>query len=266
MQAILADIGNSSIKLVVVDRESYAIDSDAVFQLGSTLSDDTMKGFQNVLSEAQPSHCFVSSVNGPHLQDFQNQLQKFFPDIDCRVLTEGDIALSSSVQSRQKLGIDRLLAARAAVLISGHRPNESKPVIVIDAGTAVTIDLVGSSGVFQGGVILPGAETSFRSLHRSTGDLPDVKVEWSDVNLERVIGDSTESAILTGVVSAQAFSICGIVDRISSTLNDDPFIVASGGGIDPIRQLLPNEWHYVGHLVLRGIASVARSLDPSDNI
>ncbi len=261
MTAILADIGNSSIKLVAVDRESYAIESDAVSRFGMTLSDDAIEGFQEVLSETQPSGCFVSSVNGSHLQDFQNQWQTLFPDTDCRLLTQSDVDLISNVQSRQQLGIDRLLAAKAAVLINRHRSNESKPVIVIDAGTAVTIDLVDSEDVFQGGVIFPGAETSFRSLHRSTGNLPDVKVPWIDVNLEQAIGDSTESAILAGVVSAQAFSIRGIVDRISSKLDNNPFVVASGGGIAVIRQLLPNDWHYVDHLVLQGVASVARSLD-----
>ena len=183
------------------------------------------------------------------------------PGIDCHVLTADDVSLEYDVQSRQSLGIDRLLAASAAVQMVGDEPDKLKPLIVIDSGTAVTIDLVDSSGVFCGGVIFPGAETSFRSLHRSTGDLPDVFNQWKDVDLDLAIGNSTESAILTGVLSAQACSIRGIVDRIKKTQDVDPVVFATGGGLEPVRSLLPSEWHYTDHLVLHGIAAAMKNSD-----
>lgn len=260
MQAILADIGNSSIKLVVADWESGEFRSNEVIRLGSQLSDDSIDRCRKVVDDSQASHCFVSSVNQDILRAFLDKLQSLLAKVDCRVLTADDVELKSNVQSRQRLGIDRLLAANAAVQMAGHEPDDRKPLIVIDSGTAVTIDLVDSNGLFQGGVIFPGAETSFRALHGSTGDLPDVFEQWEDVNLELAIGDSTESAILTGVLSSQACAIQGIVERITKTVDSVPVVFATGGGIAPIRQLLPNEWHYVDHLVLHGIAGVmARS-------
>jgi len=260
MQAILVDIGNSSIKLVIGDQNSGEFKSNEVLLLDSQLSDDSIGVCRAALKGSPISHCFVSSVNQDILSDFLNRLQDWLPNVDCRVLSADDVELKSNVQSRQRLGIDRLLAASAAMQMAGHEPEHRKPLIVIDSGTAVTIDLVDTNGVFQGGVIFPGAETSFQSLFRSTGDLPNVFEQWNDVNLERAIGDSTESAIVTGVLSSQACSIRGIVDRITKTLDSAPVVFATGGGIAPIRKLLPSEWHYVDHLVLRGIAGVmARS-------
>jgi type III pantothenate kinase len=261
MQAILADIGNSSIKLVVVDRESCHFKTNAVRRLDSKLADDSLSQFLAEAKGASLSHCFVSSVNNEILRSFLKQLQTLVSDIDCHVLTADDVALETDVQSRTSLGIDRLLAANAAVQMVGHQPDDRKPLIVIDSGTAVTIDLVDASGVFRGGVIFPGAETSFRSLHRSTGDLPDVFDQWKNVNLELAIGNSTESAILTGVLTAQACSIQGIVDRITKTRDVDPVVFATGGGLEPVRKLLPNDWHYTDHLVLHGIAATIGNSD-----
>lgn len=259
MQAILADIGNSSIKLVIVDRESGQFKTNAVDRLDSKLSDNALARFLDDSADAPVSHCFVSSVNDAILKAFLEQLRGILPDVECHALTADDVDLDSDVQSRQSLGIDRLLAASAAVKMTGQQPDARRPLIVVDSGTAVTIDLVDESGVFRGGVIFPGAETSFRSLHRSTGDLPDVFEQWKDVNLELAIGNSTESAILTGVLSAQACSIRGIVDRIAKTLDVEPIIFATGGGLEPVRQLLPSEWHYTDHLVLHGIAAAMKS-------
>jgi len=254
MQAILADIGNSSIKLVIVNRESGQFKPNAVVRLDSALADDSLESFLEPSTAPSLTHCFVSSVNDQILKAFLGQLQGLLPDIHCHALTADDVELDSDVQSRQALGIDRLLAASAAVQMAGHRPDDRKPLVVVDSGTAVTIDLIDVNGVFRGGVIFPGVETSFRSLHRSTGDLPDVFDQWKDVNLDLPIGNSTESAILNGVLSAQMCSIRGIVDRIVKTQDIDPVVFATGGGVEPVRQWLPHYWHYTDHLVLHGIA------------
>ena len=195
MQAILADIGNSSIKLVIVDQESGQFNTNAVRRLDSKLADNTLARFLDDSTDTPVSHCFVSSVNDGILKAFWEQLQGILPGVECHTLTADNVDLDSDVQSRQSLGIDRLLAASAAVQMTGQYPDARKPLVVVDSGTAVTIDLVDETRVFRGGVIFPGAETSFRSLHRSTGDLPDVFEQWKDVDLDLAIGNSTASAL-----------------------------------------------------------------------
>ena len=264
MQALLADIGNSSIKLAIINRGHREIDCDQVIRITSDLFGEATERFQAVLTDNPPTHCFVSSVNGTHLQVFLKLVRTALPGIVCKVLTADDVKLKSDVQSRESLGIDRLLAARAGVALVAAQSEQRCPLIVIDAGTAVTIDLVDAGQVFKGGVIFPGAETSLRALHRSTGDLPDLSDELTDVNLDEAIGNSTRSAMLNGVLSAQAGAIRSIVKRISNTLDSMPCVIASGGGIQPIRNLLPEDWHYVDHLVLRGIAEVAMDCRGSD--
>lgn len=85
-----------------------------------------------------------------------------------RVLTLPDIPLAGTYPT---LGVDRALAAWGAAQIYGP------PVLVIDAGTALTLNAVDQQGVFMGGAILPGLALQCRSLHQGTGALP--LVEWS---------------------------------------------------------------------------------------
>jgi type III pantothenate kinase len=166
--------------------------------------------------------------------------------------------MSVDIETPNTLGIDRVLAAYAAASLP---PDAKAPRIVIDAGTAVTIDLVDQEHVFQGGVIFPGLETNLNSLHHATADLPSLADQLEKLSLDSPIGKSTESAILQGVVQAQIGAITNIAQKIADSLPDvpAPIVVASGGGIERLRPSLPDHWTYSPNLVLRGLAMVAAS-------
>ena len=87
------------------------------------------------------------------------------------------------------LGTDRLAAA-----VGAKAQYPGMAVMVADAGTALTLDIVDEKGVFQGGNISPGLEMRLRSLHEFTSRLP--KVEWREDKM--MFGRDTESAILDG--------------------------------------------------------------------
>lgn len=108
------------------------------------------------------------------------------------------LPISIAYSTPSTLGLDRVALAAGAVAL---HPGES--VVVVDAGTAVTIDAVSSSGTFMGGRISPGLRLRFGSLQRHTAALPLVEAEGP----LPLAGDSTETAIRSGVVLGLADEI-----------------------------------------------------------
>ena len=120
---------------------------------------------------------------------------------------------------RAQLGADRLVAAYAAY------QRYQKPVIVIDAGTAITIDLVNARGEFAGGAIVPGLATAAASLHATTAKLPLVKPHAT----MRTIGRNTREAINSGVVRGYAGLVDSLVRSIAKQSRGKPLVIATGG-------------------------------------
>lgn len=108
----------------------------------------------------------------------------------------------------QTLGRDRIATAVGAWNIAQRLDNASD-VLVIDAGTAITYDLVTADGCFVGGNIAPGVGLRFKSLHEHTGQLPMVDPEGETP----VVGYDTPTAIRSGV-------LLGILGEVKSYIAD----------------------------------------------
>jgi len=106
------------------------------------------------------------------------------------------------------LGRDRIATAVGA-WVTARRINSDSDVLVIDAGTAITYDLVTAKGVLVGGNIAPGLSLRFRALHEHTGKLPLVDAEGDTP----VVGYDTLTAIRSGVVR-------GLTGEIKSYIAD----------------------------------------------
>lgn len=124
----------------------------------------------------------------------------------------------------ETLGADRLAAAVAAWTGWGG----SRPVVALDAGTAVTLDVVapGPDGpAYLGGAIAPGPELLRRTLARDTGGLPDVPFAVPP----SPIGASTAEAIQSGVTVLVVDGVAGLLRRTADVLGAPPVVVATGG-------------------------------------
>ena len=108
----------------------------------------------------------------------------------------------------QTLGRDRIATAVGAWSIA-RRLDDACDVLVIDAGTAITYDLVTADGLFVGGNIAPGMALRFKSLHEHTGKLPLVQADGDTP----VVGYDTETAIRSGV-------ILGLLGEVKSYIAD----------------------------------------------
>ena len=125
-----------------------------------------------------------------------------------RLTHETPMPIRLSYRTPQTLGRDRIATAVGAWSIAQRLDNASD-VLVIDAGTAITYDLVTADGNFIGGNIAPGMALRFKSLHEHTGQLPLVQPEGDTP----VVGYDTETAIRSGV-------LLGLLDEVKSYIAD----------------------------------------------
>ena len=141
------------------------------------------------------------------------------------------------------LGRDRLAAVVGATFL---RPG--RDLLVIDAGTAITYELVEASGLYVGGNISPGMTTRFRALNQFTRRLPLVS-ETEEVPL---IGRSTEGAIRAGVVNGIVFEMDGYIERLRKKY-PSLFVFLTGGHSFYFERRLKNSIFADINLVLTGL-------------
>ena len=125
----------------------------------------------------------------------------------------------------ERVGIDRLLAAVGCRVIIPA----GLPVVIINAGTAITVDLLDGSDVFRGGVILPGPRLMAVSLHQFTAQLPLLDIH--DVPAGNPPGRNTHEAIAAGVMAAIKGGCQFLVDKYTAACGRHPFIVLTGGSV-----------------------------------
>jgi len=146
---------------------------------------------------------------------------------------------------------DQLGADRWAALV-GARGLHSGACLVVQAGTATTVDMLAADGSFLGGAILPGVELMRFVLHEHTGRLPIQEGKYRDAPR------NTVDAIETGCRHAQA----GAIERMYRAfreLDANPLCVVSGGAGQSLMDQLSAPRRYVENLVLDGLARIALS-------
>jgi type III pantothenate kinase len=198
---------------------------------------------------------WIASVSRPATTRLLDWLREKRPKDRLMLVTATDLPLVVRVDRPDMVGVDRLLDAVAA-----NRLRESnRPAVVVDVGTAITVDLIASDGAFCGGAILPGIGISARALHHFTDLLPLVKMSELAV-APPALGTATVPAIRSGLFWGAVGAIRELVARLSRELGGDPHVFLTGGGSPAVSQLLGENARYVPHLTLAGIAISAASI------
>jgi len=145
-----------------------------------------------------------------------------------------------------RLGVDRWLTMLAATAQS------REAVCIVDAGTAITIDVVAADGEHEGGYILPGLDLMRRALTDDTGDLAQFTAgEAADAGAAPAPGRTTATAIAHGAVAAA----CALIDRCAHpSSGDNRRVVVTGGDAGRIVPHLAIGFEHRPHLVLEGLA------------
>ena len=143
---------------------------------------------------------------------------------------------------------------RWAALIAARALHEGS-CLVVNAGTATTVDVLTGEGEFLGGLILPGVELMRFALHEHTGGLPLRRGRFRDTPR------NTLDAIETGCRHAQAGAIERMYRAMRGAAGGEPLCLVSGGAGKSLMELLPMRARYTENLVLEGLARIALAGD-----
>lgn len=174
----------------------------------------------------------------------KNKYKEIFPN--CRVFIIGrdfSIPIKNQYKSPEQVGHDRLVNALAVK--SCYR----LPAMVVDFGTAITIDVISKKGDYLGGVIVPGIKLSLDALYKNTALLPLLNARKP----KAVLGKDTENSILSGIFYGYSFLVDGLIKELKKTLKTPPVIVATGGNLKIMKSLCREIDHYQPSLTLKGI-------------
>jgi type III pantothenate kinase len=122
----------------------------------------------------------------------------------------GTVPLAVRVDRPSEVGADRLVNALAAARLYGT------PAVVVDFGTATTLDCIAPDGAYIGGAIAPGLELGLEALAARTAKLPRIELRAPD----RAIGRDTVSAIRSGAIFGYQALAAGLLTRVRGELAD----------------------------------------------
>ena len=209
----------------------------------------SMANWLEIELSAEPQ-TVVASVR-PEIDSVLGQLWSELHWDEPQQLSHSDLALDIRVDHPEWVGIDRLLNA---VGVNRLR-DPTKPAIVVDVGTAVTVDLVAADGAFEGGAIMPGVSLAADALHSATASLPRIDASGFRQPVS-VVGKNTERAIASGLHWGAVGAIGELIARMAPTGNDVAQLFVTGGGAEAIVPHLGNQEgpaNFVRHLTLSAI-------------
>jgi type III pantothenate kinase len=242
---LVVDVGNTRIKWGLCDATSVA--------KSASLPPDEPAAWQKQLKAWRLKGLLAWAVSGVHPQR-RDRLADWLRDRgDSLVVIDSpkQLPLRVALQHPGRVGIDRLLDA---VAVNKRRPPNT-PAIIIDAGSAVTVDYVDQRGVFRGGTILPGLRLMAAALHDYTALLPLVEVDTA----VKVPATSTVEAVKAGTYYAVLGGIRMVIESlIEGQLKDRPFRMFLSGGDAPLlhRHILSSAVVWPS-MTLEGLRAVA---------
>lgn len=148
----------------------------------------------------------------------------------------------------QTLGRDRIATAVGAWSIA-QRLDSTSDVLIIDAGTAITYDLVTADGCFIGGNIAPGLTLRFKALHEHTGRLPLVQPDGDTP----MVGYDTETAIRSGVILGLVGEVKNYIADIKLSHPNLMVFLTGGNGRLLLDRLADKSIIYSEHLAAEGL-------------
>ncbi len=201
---------------------------------------------------AAPEGVWISSVAGPRVnQVLGAACNSFWGSSPFFVESAGrGKGLFNQYEKPEDLGVDRWLAMIGAQEMSG-----SRPVVVIDAGTAVTIDYVDAQGVFDGGIIFPGMTTMIYSLNSCTGQIRTTTASAMNERLSYQ-NPKTREAVENGVMLAVVSAMDRAIGHYKNLAGLDLNLILTGGDARRLVDVTDHEILMVPDLVLIGLLAL----------
>jgi type III pantothenate kinase len=251
MTALLLDVGNSRIKWGLFDGRNIHKTGHISQQ---RIRDDGLQILTRRLPR-QVDQVFVSNVAGTSFATRLSGVIGMHCNCDVRFARsqKQGWGLRNGYLQPRRMGVDRWVA------MVGAWAELEGACLVIDVGTALTLDAIDSSGVHLGGQIIPGSRIMASSLAAATSDIPTVSpLTAGTVASMQMFGQNTAAAVRQGAQNA----IVGAVDRAFRTLRVsgyEPTVVLTGGDASRILEALAVTPLHRPHLVLQGLAHMLDS-------
>lgn len=242
------DTGNTSTHCGIYDNEklvkTFRINSD--INSPKSVYEDF---FRQEFEDFNITSCLIASVN----TEFNSILQSTILSVlgfEANFLTiDMCKELKVKTQHPKAVGADRLAD------IYGITENVY-PSIIIDIGTAITFDILASANEYIGGLIIPGLDMQLKALHEFTSKLPRIKIKESP----SAIANSTETAILSGVIRGTAQTVEGMIYQCEQELGKKTTIIATGGQCEILEKYMNRKFDIINHnLTLDGIKRIAKN-------
>ena len=237
---LAVDAGNSRVKWALHDGRSFVRDG---WVMRADL--DALDTQWSLLP--QPSSIMIANVAGDEvgrkLRKFSERWQTV-PRWASSVRSQGGV--SNHYDEPSQLGVDRWAA------LIGARRFSSDPCVVVNAGTATTVDALDAQGEFIGGVILPGFDLMHESLGANTAQLSAERGNFTS------FPRTTRDAITSGAIQA----LCGAVERMRDAMllagHREPVLIFSGGAGGLLARHMGRPVRIVDKLVLEGLVQIAK--------
>jgi len=195
-----------------------------------------------VLNEKNAGVIVIASV----VPELERAAKKIFKK-RVLVIKNRNVPLLNLYDYKDSVGVDRLLASLGAV------KRYKVPCIVVDFGTATTINVIGKKGEFKGGLICPGASLFSSYLFEKTSLLPNVALE----PVKRVIGRNTKDCIRAGVFHGYTAMISGLIRKVRTETGRNLKVIATGGWGKMLSPFIKEISVYDPYLVFYGMQFTA---------
>ena len=187
--------------------------------------------------------CIISSVVPPVFNSVRTGVVKIIGKQPIVVGPGLKTGLNIHVDVPSQVGSDRIVIAVAALA------EYKAPLLLLDLGTATTIEAVEPDNVYMGGVIIPGVRVSLDALTSRAAQLPGISLDQP----KQVIGKNTVDCMRSGMMYGTAAMIDGLVERMEEELGHRCTLIATGGLAQFITPLCKREIILEKDLLLKGL-------------
>lgn len=232
---IIIDRGNSCAKVALFDKK--------IIVKSWKTEDLTEQFLSEIINKYSLSAGIISSVgktDSSVIAFLHHHIPSFF-ELNNNIF----LPLKVDYDTPNSLGVDRIAAA-----VGAYSQKPGKNLLIIDVGTAITIDYVSQEGVYKGGNISPGMDMRFKSLNDYTIKLPLIKKEGDIPKL----GYDTETAIRAGVIGGIIRELDSYIDEYQK--KEEVFTFLTGGNSFYFDSKLKNSIFADGNLVLKGLNEI----------
>ncbi|MCX6005103.1 MAG: type III pantothenate kinase [Chloroflexi bacterium] len=217
------DIGNTNVTFGVFENEKIKTTwrvSTAIHRMPDEYGNIMLSLMERQgVTAAKINDVIICSVVPPLLLIFEEVCRHYLKKTPLVVEAGVKTGVRIDMDNPREVGPDRIVNAVAAHHLYGG------PVIVIDMGTATTIDVVSKGGDYIGGAIAPGIAIATEALFTRTAVLPRIELTLP----RKAIGRNTVAAMQSGIVFGYIGLIEGLVSRIQAELDEKARVVAAGG-------------------------------------